>query len=369
MKNKLQIAIDYDDVLALCTQYAVNLEAEKGNVLDYSSINQWGKTGKETDVIFKHFADPEFYKNQPLYEGAQEFIREIQKRGHDIVILTAVYPEFASIRAAKIIEEFPEIKKENIILSSRKDLVNVDILIDDAPHNINDTPAKYPILFRRPWNYKMTGLISVSSYDEILYFIDKVSDLDKNRTVGNKVYCLVGPSGSGKTAIVNELIKDPRFAVARSTTTRSRRNGEPENAYNFVSKEEFERLDSQDHFIETTIYAGNRYGTTKDEIDRILNNGQNAVLPMDICGANALKMKYGDSCVTVYVKRPKSLIIRALLDRIEEQLKAHPERSEEIKQDIQNRILSLNSEKKNEDLCDRMIINNSTIEQAVSQII
>lgn len=367
MKRKLKIAIDYDDVLALCTQYAVELEEKKGNKLDYSSIKQWGKTGRDTDVIFKYFADPEFYKTQPLYDGAQKFIKELSNREHDIVILTAIYPQFATIRANKIMDEFPEIKKENIILSSRKDLVHVDVLIDDAPHNIEDTPAKYPILFRRPWNESLTGLVSVYSYNEIIAFIDRVSEMNPETNFKNKVYCLVAPSGSGKTAIANELVKDPRFAIARSTTTRSRRSGEPENAYNFVSRDEFEALYKEGHFIETTIYAGNRYGTTKDEIQKILNEGKNPVMPIDMCGANALKMIFGEQCVIAFIKRPKADIVSALLDRMEEQLKSHPENAESIKADIQNRILSLNSEKKNEELADRIIINNSSIEQAVNQ--
>lgn len=367
MRNRLKIAIDYDDVLALCSEYAVQLEAKKGNHLDYSSINQWGKTGRPTDVIFNHFSDPEFYKTQPLYEGAKEFIQELIKRGHDVVILTAIYPEFATIRANKIMTEFPEIKKENIILSSRKDLVDVDILIDDAAHNINSTPAKYPILFRRPWNENLTGLISVYSYNEIIAFIDRISKLDIKSTRENKIYALVAPSGSGKTVIANELVKDPRFVIAKSTTTRARRNGEPEDAYNFISREEFERLYNEGHFLETTVYADNRYGTARDEFDNILSQGKNAVMPIDICGANALKMAYGDQCVIVYIKRPKSQIISALLDRMEQQLKAHPENTDKIKADIQNRILSLNSEKKNEELADRVLINNGPLEEIIKE--
>lgn len=368
MKNKLTIAIDYDDVLALCTEYAVQLETAKGNALDYASIDKWGKTGRNTDVIFRYFADEEFYKTQPLYEGAKDFISALINMGHEIVILTAVDPIFASIRAEKILREFPDVKKENIILSSRKDLVNVDVLIDDAPHNIDNTPAKFPILFRRPWNQNLTGLISVYNYEEILNFIIRVSNLDKAKNTGCKVYCLVGPSGSGKTAITQQLLKDPRYEVVRSTTTRARREGEPANAYNFVSREEFEALYEQGHFIETTVYAGNRYGTTKDEIDAILKSNRNAVIPMDWCGANALKMYYGDQCVTVFVKRRKEFLIKALLDRLEKQLLADPRNAEKIKEDIQNRILSLNSEKKNEELCDKVLVNNGELKDVVAQL-
>lgn len=195
----------------------------------------------------------------------------------------------------------------------------------------------------------------------------RLKKLDREPLRGNKVYCLVAPSGSGKTAIANELVKNPRFVIAKSTTTRPRRNGEPEDAYNFISREEFETLYKNGHFLETTVYAGNRYGTTKDEIEAILESGRNAVIPIDMCGANALKTIYDDRCVIVYVKRSKSAIINVLLDRMENQLKAHPENADTIKADIQNRILSLNAEKKNEELCDRVILNNGTLEEIVKE--
>jgi guanylate kinase len=364
--KKMTIAIDYDDVLALCTQYAVELEAKNGNILDYSSIDQWGMTGRATDVIFKYFTSEKFFKEQPLYEGAVDFISELIQRGHEVIILTAIDPRFASIRAEKIMKEFPQIKKGNIILSSRKDLVHVDVLVDDAPHNLNDTPAKFPICYRRPWNENLTGLISVFSYEEILSFIDRVSRLYNNETVyNNKVYCLVAPSCSGKTEIAQKLNLDPRFNIPKSTTTRTRRNGEAEDAYNFVSRAVFESMYKNGEFIETTVYAGNRYGTTKDEIDGILSSGKNAVLPIDFSGANALKMRYGEQCEMIYVKRPKADIIRSLLERMLAQNSDKSKDMTAVIKDIQNRILSIDDEKKNEDLCDKTLMNNAPIDEVI----
>lgn len=368
MRKRLTIAVDYDDTLALCTEYALYLEEKKtGEKFDYESVDKWGKTGRATDCIFRYFGNNEdnFYGTQPLYEGAQEFINALLDRGHEVMILTAVSPQFATMRAEKIMKEFPRIKADNIILTSRKDLVHTDILIDDAPHNLSDTPAKYPICFRRPWNRNLTGLISVFSYGEILNFVDSIAMIDAELERTNKVYCLVAPSASGKTAIAKELAKNPLYQIPRSTTTRARRAGEPENAYNFVSEEEFSKLYKDGHFLETTIYAGNRYGTTKDEIDSILNSGKNAVFPIDISGANALKMKYGNKCEMVFIKRPKDLIVQSLLDRLAVQITNNPSRKDEYIKDISNRILSLSDERKNEELCDRVILNNGNITDVI----
>ena len=45
---------------------------------------------------------------------------------------------------------------ENIILGNAKNLVQFDIILDDAIHNVLETPATYPALMRKAWNWKMT---------------------------------------------------------------------------------------------------------------------------------------------------------------------------------------------------------------------
>lgn len=364
--KKLTIGIDFDDVLVKCTEWALELEALKGNRLDYESVDKWGKTGRPTDVIFKYFGEASFYESQPLYDGAQDFVAELQRRGHNIVIITAVDGRFSNIRVGQIQKYFPNIGERNIVLTSRKDLVHVDVLIDDAPHNIEDTPAQYPILMRRPWNQHLSGLISVYSYQEILAFIDRISMTPSGNSKKQKIICLVGPSGSGKIELAEELIKDRRFAIPRSMTTRAPKSTDSD-AYDFVSREEFDKLFKEQCFIESTVYAGNRYGTTQEQIDNILNRGQNVVFPIDFAGANMLKMKYAENCLLVYLKRPKETIVSALLDRLQSQMIRHPDMTDSIKQEIRTRILSIDAEKKNAEFCDK-VINNGSIAEAVKQI-
>ena len=361
----LRICVDVDDVLAACTVYAVELEKMAGHTININKITGWGPSGTDSDVIFKYFGDGDFYRTQPLYEGAQAFIKALTARGHEVLILTSVGPEFATIRANFIKENFPEIDSRNIIIGARKDLVSCDVLIDDAAHNITGSPARYPVCVDRPWNQNLTGIIRVFSYREILSFIDRIADIETTPDSKPKIYCLVGPSGSGKTAIAGLLAETGVYAIPKSTTTRKRRSGESENAYNFISEDEFQVYYENGRFLETTTYAGSKYGTFRDEFDKVLDKGLNAVFPIDMTGANALKMAYGERCVTVYVKRAKVEIIQSLLDRLEKQLLADPVNAEQIKADVRNRILSLESEKKNIHLCDKTVLNNKDLKEVI----
>ena len=169
-KYKLSTALDVDDILMECTSYAIRLANEKYKFDPPMTIYEkqsWGKVGKRIDSIYPYFSDAEFYRTQPVYEGAKEFVRKLTEMT-EVFICTAVPPEFMGIRAQRIMEEFPEIPADHIYMGARKDNIHTDILFDDALHNILTSNAKYPVLMRRPWNEEATGMLAVNHYDEFL---------------------------------------------------------------------------------------------------------------------------------------------------------------------------------------------------------
>lgn len=173
----------------------------------------------------------------------------------------------------------------------------------------------------------------------------------------HNIICLVGPSGSGKTAICEELMKqDNRFQKVRTTTTRNPRPNEDENAYYFITKEEFEKGNNDGIFLETSEYAGEMYGTPKFAVDAILESNCIPIVPIDLNGALAYKELYGDWVTIVFVYRDKRTIIEAIVERnipVNEKSK---------------RIIQLDKEFENITFCDRCVINNGTIEESAKVV-
>ena len=94
-KYRLSTALDIDDLLMECTSYAIRLANEKYGFQPPMTIyekDKWGKMGTRTDSIYPYFKDPEFYRTQPVYEGAKEFVRKLSQMT-EVYISTAVPPE------------------------------------------------------------------------------------------------------------------------------------------------------------------------------------------------------------------------------------------------------------------------------------
>jgi len=362
-KFRLSTALDVDDLLMECVPYAIRLANEKYQFdppLSIYEVNHWGRLGTRADVIFEFFNDPEFFRNQPVIEGAKEFVRKLS-RMTEVFISTSVYPQFMSIRAQRIMEEFPEIPEDHIYMGARKDKIDVDILFDDGAHNVFASTAAYPILMRKPWNREATGLLAVNTYDEFLKLVEIIADSyrvqsDRFSLDQPSVIVLVGPSGSGKNDIVMGLEQaTDKVEKLVSYTTVEQVDLFSMERYNYVSEREFLDMHQRGELFETTNYANHFYGSRKADVEEILNRGHHVLTVMDICGAMSLKTHF-PHVVTIYIKRDKRELLASILEK------------EITTKEKVNRLLALEAERQNAEVCD-YVVNFESREQAVQQIL
>ena len=349
-KFRLSTALDIDDVLMECVPYAIRLANEKYHFdppLTIYEVDRWGKLGTRADVIFEFFNDPEFFRNQPAIKGAREFVKKLSKMT-EVFVSTAVWPQYMSIRHQRIVEEFPEIPADHILMGSRKDMIDVDILFDDGMHNVFQSNAAYPILMRRPWNREATGILAVNNYDEFLKLVEVIADSysvrqDRCGANGPGALVLVGPSGSGKNEVAEELLRmSDCFEKLVSYTTDEAAAAEQGGRYHHVPLEQFRAMQESGEIFESTTYAGQCYGSRKSDVEDILSRGKRVLTVMDICGAMALKTHF-PNVITVYVKRDKKTLLTAVL---EEDMPT---------QEKANRILAMDGEIRNAQICDYVV--------------
>ncbi|MDR3142673.1 MAG: guanylate kinase [Tannerellaceae bacterium] len=122
-----------------------------------------------------------------------------------------------------------------------------------------------------------------------------------------KLILFSAPSGSGKSTIINYLLKqDSRLRFSVSATSRLPRGEERHGAeYYFLSPEEFrKRIETGDFLEYEEVYPGTFYGTLKQEVERILERGDNVVLDVDVAGGCRIKEYYGGRALSIFIQPP-----------------------------------------------------------------
>lgn len=164
-----------------------------------------------------------------------------------------------------------------------------------------------------------------------------------------KLIILVAPSGSGKTTIAGMLLEEldrVRFSV--SATTRPRRPGEKDGVdYFFLSEEEFDERIRSDGFLEWEYYNGQRYGTLRSEVDKLMESGYFPLLDIEVKGALNVKKRYGEDSLAVFIRPPS-------LQALEERLLR---RGTEDEKSLQGRLERAREELKYADRFDRVVVN------------
>ena len=114
-----------------------------------------------------------------------------------------------------------------------------------------------------------------------------------------------GPSGSGKGPIMKSLLARREDTVLSvSMTTRAPRPGEIDGYhYHFVTREEFQKTIEEDGFLEYAEYNGNFYGTPEAPIRRLLNEGKNVMLEIEVQGAEKV-MDHRSDVVSIFITTP-----------------------------------------------------------------
>ncbi len=165
-----------------------------------------------------------------------------------------------------------------------------------------------------------------------------------------RVVVLSAPSGGGKTTMSRALLarrSDIGYSV--SATTREPRQGEKNGeAYYFLTPEEFRKRQTNGDFLETAEYAGERYGTLKSEVERVLGLGKHVILDIEVHGAIQVRRQFPrPRSVSVFILPPSAeVLVQRLRQRQSEsgetlQLRLEKAREElrQAQQDVAGAVL------------------------------
>lgn len=167
------------------------------------------------------------------------------------------------------------------------------------------------------------------------------------------VFIISAPSGSGKSTLVDWLMSEDikrderRLQFSVSATTRQPRDGEVNGEhYQFMTREQFEKLRDEGDLLEWAEVFGNYYGTTREVLRQAEMAGRDLILDIDVQGARQLREKL-QQAVTIFVLPPSR-------EELEKRLRNRSSDSDEV---IERRLSEAATEVLDYEKYDYVLIN------------
>jgi 5'(3')-deoxyribonucleotidase len=164
------IAIDMDDTIVFLMKAIMKHHNDNHteHILAYENMAAFKHDVFHPDYdIMAYLKSNDTYRHLELMD--EYVVPEIKKlhEKYDVVIVTSAFAEGVLGKWEWLQENLPFIPHKNFITCSRKDLLNADVLIDDAIHNVKDwiasnRPAVVP---SHHWNQELKGMTLVTMVD------------------------------------------------------------------------------------------------------------------------------------------------------------------------------------------------------------
>lgn len=179
----LTILIDMDDTLENFSEILVQMLNEKHG-LSADRPKEWDL--KKTfptltfDEIWAPLKEDEFWERLTPLPGAVEYTKRLIEDGHKVRIVTATHPNNVEKKMnLMFLKHFPHFKYKDVIIAHEKQMINGDVLVDDAVHN--HIGGKYlNILFdashNKEYDAAENGMIRADNWEKAYHIINNYAN-------------------------------------------------------------------------------------------------------------------------------------------------------------------------------------------------
>jgi len=179
------ILVDMDDTITWLLPHWVRWLNEKYNLsVDWHDITQWDMAAPfptlTKEQIYEPLTTEEIWDNVKPRGQAQKVLKELHDRGYEIYVCTSTDYRNIKPKYEKVIQKyFPFIDWKHIIVTSNKQLIHADFIVDDGIHNLINGNQTVKMLINMPHNQNFIagdyGLIRVNDWSMVQAVVEEYS--------------------------------------------------------------------------------------------------------------------------------------------------------------------------------------------------
>ncbi len=179
----MTILVDMDDTIEQLLQAWVDgVNKQYSRNVDYNEVTSWDVSaafpGLTREQVYEIPMQAGFWQTVKPVPGAARALERLIEAGHQVYIVTATpYDSVPEKMNDVLFKYFPFLNWNQLIITSNKQLIRGDVLIDDGIHNLEGGDF-IKILMTAPhnrlYNAEDNGMIRVHSWEEIEEVIHKL---------------------------------------------------------------------------------------------------------------------------------------------------------------------------------------------------
>lgn len=194
----MEIGIDLDGTCFPFTELLIDFVEKKTGIKynippEFEMWRGWKITRERWFELYEEFVLNKGLEIADIYPNVVSTLKYLHEQGHHIHIIThRLFPDKGSkLRTMMIYSTVNWLEKMNVyydslLIMKDKGLVQLDVLVDDAVHNLEKVHAHtIPLCIKQPWNHTWKkkvlykGLEIPNRFDNIKEIIPVINKIDK----------------------------------------------------------------------------------------------------------------------------------------------------------------------------------------------